>query len=821
MPNEKRSSLRARMVSLVLLPSTALLALWAVFSTVLATDIRDLDATTAFIDEVGQPVVDVVTHLQRERRATMGVAHRPTGSALDQLEAARDATDESALALDRTLGRFGRGDLPAEVLTLQSQLNLLERHRTEVVDTLDTGVDALEVAAQPYNRMIESGLEIWDAQVDRADVALSPHLRSLTSLLRSREYLSQQDAVLAHSMATNSFTAQAHTRFASAAGAQRHTWTQVESATGSHRSQDYKELNGSAQKRSVYNLQDIVIGNPGGPDTRVPVDSRSWSEATGALDERLRAIEHARMNQIVEAGHAHSRDLLLSVLLVSVLALAVALASVVVAVTGSQRLGRRLQDLRTHTLHHARFRLPQVTARLRAGESVDVDAEAPRLAGGRRDELGQVAEAFDDAQRAAVVAAVEEAQVRAGVRNVFRNITRRTQSLVHRQLSLLDRLERTETDPKVLESLFRIDHFSTQMRRNAENLMLLSGDRPSRPGGASVGLHEAVRAAASEIEDYARVRVLALPRVALPGEAGSDLVRLVAELLENAASFSPPGTEVSVGGRALEDGDFLVEVEDRGLGMTVGQLESSNALLAEPPRFDLARMREDSQLGLFVVATIAARHGFVVELRASPYQGTKALVRLPGRVLVERDHQTGPMRRVASVGPQVAGEGGDHRGGHSGAGEETAGHSPTAGAVSVAPNVGTPPLARRVRPEDRGTDEGGSDAEGARSVAVPGEEGPGGPVPSPAPEDTYMGLPVRQRRRSTPPPAPGVAEAGDDGSGSGPVQVTGGQRSLSEIRSMMSAFQAGTERGRAASTGEEAAEGAPQQGAHHGESAEG
>ncbi|MFE1166549.1 nitrate- and nitrite sensing domain-containing protein [Nocardiopsis sp. NPDC058789] len=804
MPVEKRSSLRARMVSLVLIPSTALLALWAVLSTVLATDIRDLNATTAFIDEVGQPVVDVITHLQWERRATMAAA--TPGAArgtLDQLDAARDATDQSAHDLDQALSRYGRGDLPREVLALQGQLNLLDRHRTEVVDDLGPEVDPLEVAAQPYHRMIESGLEIWDAQVDRTDVALSPHLRSLASLLRSREYLSQQDAVLTHSVATGSFTSEAHTRFASAAGAQRHTWTQVESATGSQRSQDYTELNGSSQKRAVYSLQDIVIGNPGGPDTRVPVEPRSWSEATGDLDERLRAVERARMAQIVETGHAHARELLLGVLLVSVLALAVALASVVVAVTGSQRLGRRLQDLRTHTLHHARFRLPQVSARLRAGESVDVDAEAPRLRGGPRDELGQVAEAFDDAQRAAVVAAVEEAQVRAGVRNVFRNITRRTQSLVHRQLSLLDRLERTETDPQVLESLFRIDHFSTQMRRNAENLMLLSGDRPSRRGGGSVGLHEAVRAAASEIEDYARVRVLALPRVSLSGEAGSDLVRLVAELLENAASFSPPGTEVSVSGRTLEDGDCLVEVEDEGLGMTVGQLESANALLAEPPRFDLARMREDSQLGLFVVATIASRHGFVVELRASPYQGTRALVRLPERVLVARDGSTGPMRGVGVVG---RGSGGDAVAGP-GSGDALAGAEPVS-PVSVTPNAGAPALDRRVRPGARdGGDQAGGD--------VP-------PVPSPATGGTYMGLPVRRRRRESPPPAPGVAEVGDDGGAvSRGAGATGGQRSLSEIRSMMSSFQAGTERGRAESSGAGLAEGAPKQGSRHGESAEG
>lgn len=818
MPHEKRSSLRARMITLVLIPSTALLALWAVFSTVLAADIRDLRATTALIEEVGAPVVEAISHLQSERRATMGATHRPTASATEQLDASREGTDRAARTLNLALNQYDHGDLPEEVLDFQRQLNMVNRHRTEVVAHLSPEVDALEAAAQPYTRMIESGLEIWDAQVDHADVALSPHLRALASVLRTREFLSQQDAVLAHSTATNSFTSQAHTQFASAAGAQRHTWAQVDSAHGSHRSQDYKSLTGSNQMGSVHRLQDVIIGNPGGPDTRVPVNSQSWRDATEALDERMREVEQGRMAQVVELGHDHSRDLLLSVLLLSVLALAAALASVLVAVSGSQRLGRRLQALRTHTLHHARFRLPQVTARLRAGQSVDVDAEAPRLTEVRHDELGQVAEAFNDAQRAAVVAAVEEAQVRAGVRNMFRNIARRTQSLVHRQLALLDRLERTETDPKVLESLFRIDHFSTQMRRNAENLMLLSGDSPTRRGVASVGLHEAVRAAASEIEDYARVRVLPLPQVALSGEAGSDLVRLIAELLENAASFSPPGTEVTVGGQTPEEGGHVVEVEDRGLGMTASQLETANALLAEPPRFDLARMREDSQLGLFVVATIASRHGFEVELRALPYQGTRALVRIPAHAVLDHAHHTGPLPRSEPVDP----------------GRGSQDSSAPAPAVNPSPAAGPPPgpaggagLVERVRP-------GRHRAEGPRPRSdVPtggtgpsdtgrGDEGgPGGPAPSPTARGaTYKGLPRRQRRRAEPPAAASSAAEGSRESGADNTQATGGQRSLSEIRSMMSAFQAGTERGRAESTGVEGVEGAPEQGVRRDESSE-
>ncbi|WP_017580123.1 sensor histidine kinase [Nocardiopsis valliformis] len=903
MPHEKRTSLRARMITLVLIPSTALLALWAVFTTVLAFDIRDLRATTTLIDEVGAPVVDAITQLQRERHATMAAVDGPTTGDTERLETARAATDQANEDLTLALAQYDRDELPPQVLAFQRQLNLIKRHREEVLTNLSPEVDTLQVAGYPFTRTIETGLEIWDAQVDHADIAISPQLRSLASVLRTREFLSRQDAILAHSTATNTFTPDAHTQFAAAAGAQRHTWAQVESAPGSQRSPDSHNLTGSSWMNSVHRLQDIVISNPGGPDTRVPVDAQTWSEANAALDERMREVEQGRMAQIVELGHAQTRDLLISALVISVIALAAALASVVIAVTGSQRLGRRLQALRAHTLHHARFRLPQVTARLRAGHSVDVDAETPRFTEVQHDELGQVAEAFNDAQRAAVVSAVEEAQVRAGVRNMFRNIARRTQSLVHRQLALLDRLERTETDPGVLESLFRIDHFSTQMRRNAENLMLLSGDSPTRRGVATVGLHEAVRAAASEIEDYARVQVLALPQVALPGAAGSELVRLVAELLENAASFSPPGTEVIVSGRTLEGGEHagehVVQVQDSGLGMTAGQLETANALLADPPRFDLGRMREDSQLGLYVVATIASRHGFGVELQASPYEGTRALVRIPASAVVEQPRQTGPMRRVELVGPGREQSGQDSPVPSSPAVNPVAGPASTSGPASgqvwavvervrpgrhraaenprqssgpapdegnrtsaglpartagatyprhAAEPVGTPEPSESPRGGSPGAPEGPngsgtpSQAGGSGRWNTPGgpagarpgvpeafatpsgswfppeqfppEDGGGSGVPNPSPADmgdTYKGLPRRRRRRV--PPGPSQSSAHNN-------QATGGQRPLSEIRSMMSAFQAGTERGRAESSGVERAQGGPEQGSHHDESSE-
>ncbi|CAL9357814.1 nitrate- and nitrite sensing domain-containing protein [Nocardiopsis dassonvillei] len=748
MPHNKRRSLRARMITLVLFPSTVLLALWAAFTALLVGDIGELRTTATFTEQVGVPVEETISALQRERRATMDAAWGTERTAL-YLTYSRQRTDEAVDALSRSLDAFDVQDLPEQALAFRAAVNRVDTLRARVDASSPTEID-LEETSTVYDEVIEQGLRVWDGQVERADPAQAPHLRSLTSLMRTRELLNQQDTVLAHAVATNSFPVQAHAQFAAAAGAQHYTWDRVVVEMSEEDGQDYIELESYSEVQRIYQLQESIISMPVRGGATVPVNATAWQGAAEAVDARMRDVEQGQIDRVIAFSRSQSAELRTSVLLVSVPALVAALVSSAVAVGATQRLGRRLQDLRTATLEHARVRLPEVTARLRAGGSVDVDAEVPRLRVESTDEVGQVAEAFNDAQRAAVAAAVEEAQVRAGVRNMFRNIARRTQALVHRQLGLLDALERAETDPKVLESLFRIDHFSTQMRRNAENLMLLSGDAPVRRGLAPVRLHEAVRAAASEIEDYVRVRVLAVPAVALRGEVGADTVRLLAELLENATSFSPPGTEVTVRGRAGEAGGCVLEVRDRGLGMTREQLEASNALLRDPPRFDLARMREDSQLGLFVVATIAARHGLEVTLSAGPERGACAVVAVPADALADQ-------------GAGAAEPGGDRE-------------AATARSQRLV-------LAGGV--EERAAREDGARAAPETADAA-GDEDTGG---------TYKGLPRRRRKSVQPSPAPAPAAPGHPGESGG--REAAAERSLTEIRSMMSAFQSGSLRGRA------------------------
>jgi hypothetical protein len=213
---------------------------------------------------------------------------------------------------------------------------------------------------------------------------------------------------------------------------------------------------------------------------------------------------------------------------------------------------------------------------------------------------------------------------------MFTNLARRSQTLIDRQLELIDDLERNEADPETLEHLFRLDHLATRMRRNAEDLIVLSGADPGRHWSQRMTLVDVVRAAAAEVEEYQRVEFLPLADLEVAGHASVDVIHLLAELIENATVFSPPNTKVQVAGQAVPHG-YVVEIEDRGLGMSDEELIQANERLANPPEIDFALSRV---LGLYVVGRLAQRHGIKVQLRHSWYGGVTALTLLPHGLLV-------------------------------------------------------------------------------------------------------------------------------------------------------------------------------------------
>lgn len=206
-----------------------------------------------------------------------------------------------------------------------------------------------------------------------------------------------------------------------------------------------------------------------------------------------------------------------------------------------------MHRLRRDTLELADERLPEVMRKVEAGEAVDTTTEGSQLDFGT-DELGQVAAAFNRAHVAAMSAAVAEAQTKAGISTVFLDIAHRSQVVVHRQLSLLDRAERDENNADQLDLLFQLDHLATRARRNAENLIILGGEQPGRRWRNPVPLIDLVRGAIAESLDYTRIAAKQMPQVKISGHAVADVIHLLAELMDNATAFSPPESQVSVSG---------------------------------------------------------------------------------------------------------------------------------------------------------------------------------------------------------------------------------------------------------------------------------
>jgi signal transduction histidine kinase len=313
---------------------------------------------------------------------------------------------------------------------------------------------------------------------------------------------------------------------------------------------------------------------------------------------------------------------------------AVGLLAVLVAAAGmfwfARRLSRDASALESSSRRFADQQLPQLVERLRRGETIDAKSEFSPSARMKVTEFSRAAAALASVQRTALNAAATETSLRSGISQVFVSLARRSQSLLQRQLRLLDELERKAVDPGALADLFPLDHLTTRMRRHAEGLIILSGAVPGRAWSNPVPVIDVVRGAVAEVEDYKRIAVVTTSEDMVAGSAVADVIHLLAELIENAALFSPSGTRVEVKAERVGNG-FAFEIEDRGLGIKPDELDAINLRLGSPADFDLANA---DQLGLFVVGKLAARHGVRVFLRPSPYGGTTAIVLLPSSMIV-------------------------------------------------------------------------------------------------------------------------------------------------------------------------------------------
>ncbi|WP_052422415.1 sensor histidine kinase [Nonomuraea candida] len=364
-------------------------------------------------------------------------------------------------------------------------------------------------------------------------------------------------------------------------------------------------------------------------DVTTKHDLNDWYESTTATGNAMRKVEDNLATKIVnrtrDLSDAEQRSAIISGALILVLLLLVLVITTRVA--GS--LVRPLRRLRAEALQVATTRLPDTVRVLReSGDGAQIP-EVPSVGVNTRDEIGEVARAFDEVHREAIRLAGDEAKLRANVNAMFVNLSRRSQTLVERQLQLIEGLEQGEEDEQRLANLFRLDHLATRMRRNSENLLVLAGQEAARKWSEPVPLVDIARASLSEVESYERVQIQIPSGTLIVGPAVTDAVHLLAELIENAISFSPRESKVTVTSTAAEGG-VLVTINDLGIGMSQEELAEANWRLANPPVVDVSVSR---RMGLFVVGRLALRHGIRVQLSMRETGGLSALVFMPDMLI--------------------------------------------------------------------------------------------------------------------------------------------------------------------------------------------
>ncbi|WEO98657.1 nitrate- and nitrite sensing domain-containing protein [Streptomyces sp. FXJ1.172] len=623
-------SIRRKIVALLLVPLVSLTAIWGFATVLTGREVAQLFHANDITKGIGYPTEDTVRAIQQERRQTLVYLADPRAAdALSALEHTRTVTD-------RAIAKIRKDAKDHDVV---NGMDAADGERlTSVLDALD-GVDSLRRSVEQgtvdraqaldlYNHLVDPCYTLLDALDGVDDVELDKQARALVNVTRARELLSREDALLGSSLVVGRLTRE-ETQDISDLVAQRNLLYDISLPLLPAGERDrYERFWRDASTAPLRTAEQSVIGAESG--TPRDVTAKSWDTAAAGVLDDLGTLDDQTGDRFQDRTRPVAMTVILQAAIAGLLGLVALLLSLVLSVRVGRSLIRDLRQLRLEAHEASGVRLPSVMRRLSAGEQVDVETEAPRLEYDKN-EVGEVGQALNTLQRAAVEAAVKQAELRAGVSEVFVNLARRSQVLLHKQLTLLDTMERRTEDTDELADLFRLDHLTTRMRRHAEGLVILSGAAPSRQWRRPVQLMDVVRAAVAEVEDYERIEVRRLPRVAVTGPAVADLTHLVAELLENATVFSPPHTAVQVLGERVANG-FTLEIHDRGLGMTAEALLDANLRLAETPEFELS---DTDRLGLFVVSRLAQRQNVRVSLQPSPYGGTTAVVFLPDALLTD------------------------------------------------------------------------------------------------------------------------------------------------------------------------------------------
>ncbi|WP_344588122.1 nitrate- and nitrite sensing domain-containing protein [Actinomadura vinacea] len=644
--SRKRVRLRPvgrRIGLLLVVPLLALVGLWSFAAAISLGAALDRIEFTRTVDDVARPIGLVGNALQLERTAAATVLGTRGAQGAQQLQTGQKGTDAALAGFRATSLPAAQDVADGRTLGFLRDLDREYRKIASLREQVAAGTIAPLAAIAQYNALFDSTNRAMSNLATSDDIGAYQTTQALVNTNWARDFMMRQDALLSAAQTGDGrLPVAVHTAFTEAT-ANRKQLTDVAFNGPSAAVRDaFQRLSRSPQFTRYQQMEQAIVGAPG---RRVSAASMSgWRAAQPAVAEEWWNATLAATAALTEQTEADGRDVVFQLALIGGFGLLVVIASIVLSLRFARSMSRELRGLQRAAQQLAHERLPRVVARLRAGEEVQVDAEAPPIRAGRTREIALVAEAFTTVQRTAIETAVGEAEMRGGISRVFINLAWRSQSLLHRQLRMLDAMERRVTDPDELEDLFRLDHLTTRMRRHAEGLVILSGKETVRGWKEPVPVEHLLRAALAEVEDYARVDVMALTPVQLQGAVVADVVHLLAELIENAASFSPPTTEVLVRAELVGNG-LAVEVIDRGVGLDADDLAEINRRLAQPPEFDLA---DSDRLGLFVVARLAVRHGIQIVLQPSAYGGVTAVVLLPTGLLATGD-ETAPPEAAAQV----------------------------------------------------------------------------------------------------------------------------------------------------------------------------
>ncbi len=627
-----RRSVRLKVFVLLVVPLISVIALWAFAASVTVGDARQQLRTNTITDNLVLPIAAVQNQLAPE--GLLSVVAMGTGRPADRqaLTAQRTRTDGAVSLLRTAVASAKVRNATSESLRRQLTGFLQRMARlTETRGAVDSGNgQRLQVVSAYFDLSDDAeGVQEDIGAASLVDVQLYREALPLYPTGTGAALVSSEQAIIigAVSAGARSLTQPEIAAFAEAAYNRRLVLEKLVAGRVSDAGSGLRDILTSAPYVMLTQLENQIIATP--PGAPLSVDPKVFQTASVDVLKQYAAITRPVGLALGDRAAKAGRPVIIRLVLAGGLGLIAVLLSLYLSFRFGRGLAKELTGLQAAAQDLAEQRLPRIIGRLRNDEEIDVDAEAPPLKVGDTTEVGRVGDAFTTVQRTAIEAAIGQANLRRGVRQVFLNLARRSQSLLHRQLTMLDAMERKTSDPDALDELFRLDHLTTRMRRHAEGLIILSGALPARAWSTPVRVVDVVRAAIAEVESYTRVRVYVLSEASLQGAAVADVTHLIAELVENAASFSPPHTQVQVRAESVGNG-FVVEIEDAGLGMTTDQLYDVNARLARPPDFDLA---DTDRLGLFVVAQLASRHDIKVTLRPSPYGGTTAIVLLPAELM--------------------------------------------------------------------------------------------------------------------------------------------------------------------------------------------